>query len=69
MTKYEMALEYDTKGPQENRTPNHPIPVESGSHPVTGHELNGQNYLQWSQSVMIYICGKSLDGHLTEINL
>lgn len=60
-----MASEYDKKGPHEDRTPNHPISVESGSHPVNGHKLNGQNYLQWSQSVMMYICGKGLDDYRT----
>ena len=33
--------------------------------PITGHELNGNNYLQWSQSVHMYIGGKDKDGYLT----
>ena len=33
--------------------------------PITGHKLNGQNYLAWSQSVMMYICGKGKDDYLT----
>lgn len=32
---------------------------------ITGHKLNGNNYLQWSQSVMMYICGKGKDEYLT----
>lgn len=33
--------------------------------PIIGHKLNGHNYLQWSQSMMMFICGKSKDDHLT----
>ena len=33
--------------------------------PIIGHKLNGHNYLQWSQSVMMFICGKIKDDHLT----
>jgi len=25
---------------------------------ITSHKLNGQNYLQWSQFVMMFICGR-----------
>ncbi|XP_073284992.1 uncharacterized protein [Primulina huaijiensis] len=32
---------------------------------VTGHKLNGHNFLQWSQSVMMFICGKGKDEYLT----
>nr|GMD36059.1 Retrovirus-related Pol polyprotein from transposon RE1 [Ipomoea batatas] len=32
---------------------------------ITGHKLNGQNYLQWSQSVLLFICGKGKDDYLT----
>ncbi|RVX08140.1 Retrovirus-related Pol polyprotein from transposon TNT 1-94 [Vitis vinifera] len=28
---------------------------------ITGHKLNGHNYLQWSQSVLLFICGKGKD--------
>ncbi|KAL5840222.1 hypothetical protein ACOSQ4_012830 [Xanthoceras sorbifolium] len=35
-------------------------------HPlITGHKLNGHNYLQWSQSIMMFVCGKGKDDHLT----
>ena len=33
--------------------------------PITGHKLNGNNYLQWSQSVMMYVCGRGKDEYLT----
>jgi len=33
--------------------------------PVTNHKLNGLNYLQWSQSVMMFISGKGRDDYLT----
>ena len=32
--------------------------------PITSHKLNGHNYLQWSQSVMMFICGKGKDEYL-----
>ena len=35
--------------------------------PITGHKLNGQNYLQWSQSVMMFICRKGRDDYLTGV--
>ncbi|RVW57281.1 hypothetical protein CK203_111284 [Vitis vinifera] len=33
---------------------------------ITGHKLNGHNYLQWSQSVLLFICGKGKDEYLLE---
>lgn len=38
---------------------------ESGSILITSHKLNGQNYLQWSQSVLMFISGKGKDEYLT----
>ncbi|RVX18883.1 Retrovirus-related Pol polyprotein from transposon RE2 [Vitis vinifera] len=32
---------------------------------LSGHKLNGHNYLQWSQSVLLFICGKGKDEYLT----
>ena len=32
---------------------------------ITSHKLNGHNFLQWSQSVMMFICGKGKDDYLT----
>lgn len=32
---------------------------------ITSHKLNGQNYLQWSQSVLMFISGKGKDEYLT----
>lgn len=34
---------------------------------VTGHKLNGQDYLQWSQSVMMFICRKEKDDYFTKV--
>ena len=31
------------------------------------HKLNGKNYLQWSQSVMMYICGRDKDDYITGV--
>lgn len=38
---------------------------ESGSLLITSHKLNGQNYLQWSQSILMFISGKGKDDYLT----
>ena len=35
--------------------------------PITGHKLTDQNYLQWSQSVRLFICGKGKDDYLTGV--
>ena len=32
---------------------------------ITGHKLNGHNYLQWSHSAMMFICGQGKDDYLT----
>lgn len=32
---------------------------------ITCHKLNGHNYLQWSQSMMMFISGRSRDDYLT----
>uniref|UniRef100_A0A6N2NBE4 Retrotransposon Copia-like N-terminal domain-containing protein n=1 Tax=Salix viminalis TaxID=40686 RepID=A0A6N2NBE4_SALVM len=48
------------------------IPSSSSSHqmetshlPITAHKLNGQNYLQWSQSILMFIRGKEKDEYIT----
>lgn len=33
--------------------------------PNTSHKLNGQNYIQWSQSVMMLLCGRSKEDYVT----
>ena len=37
---------------------------DSNTSLITGHKLNGHNYLQWSQSVMMFICGRGKDDYL-----
>ena len=32
---------------------------------ITSHKLNGQNFLQWSQSVRMFICGTGKEDYLT----
>ena len=32
---------------------------------ITSHKLNGNNYLQWSQSVILFIRGKGKEDYLT----
>ncbi|KAK3015974.1 hypothetical protein RJ639_007262 [Escallonia herrerae] len=38
---------------------------ESSILPIIGHKLNGLNYLQWSQSVFMFISGKGKEDYLT----
>ncbi|KAG8391052.1 hypothetical protein BUALT_Bualt01G0147800 [Buddleja alternifolia] len=33
--------------------------------PITGHKLNGQNFIQWAQSVRIFISGKGKEDYLS----
>ena len=39
--------------------------TENSSLLITCHKLNGYNYLQWSSSVMMFICEKGRDDYLT----
>ncbi|KAL6333039.1 hypothetical protein AAG906_020059 [Vitis piasezkii] len=32
--------------------------------PIIGHKLNGNNYLQWSQFILMFIGDKDKDGYL-----
>ncbi|RVX02119.1 hypothetical protein CK203_025357 [Vitis vinifera] len=41
--------------------------ADSNLMPITGHKLNGNNYLQWSHSVMMFICRKGKDDHLNGV--
>ncbi|KAF7825205.1 Retrovirus-related Pol polyprotein from transposon TNT 1-94 [Senna tora] len=34
---------------------------------ITGNKLNGQNYLQWRQSVFMFVCGKGKDDYLSGV--
>ncbi|KAK0584996.1 hypothetical protein LWI29_021933 [Acer saccharum] len=42
----------------------HPHPTHMS---ITSHKLNGHNYLPWSQSVMMFICGKGKDDFVTGV--
>ena len=73
MTKYGMTMAQQRQSLSE--VTSHPETSATGSNggyagnplPITGHKLNGQNYLQWSQSVMMFICGKGRDDYLTGV--
>ncbi|RVX20874.1 hypothetical protein CK203_002528 [Vitis vinifera] len=41
--------------------------ADSNLMPIIGHKLNGNNYLQWSHSVMMFICGKGKDDYLNGV--
>ena len=40
---------------------------ESFSKHITSHKLNGHNFLQWSQSVLMFISGRGKDDYLTGV--
>lgn len=76
MTKYGMATEKRSISSSDNSE----ITSSQGTHvsihnsgtdgsllPITGHKLNGHNYLQWSQSVLMFVCGKGKDDYLTGV--
>ncbi|RVX14379.1 Retrovirus-related Pol polyprotein from transposon RE2 [Vitis vinifera] len=39
--------------------------METSHLPITTHKLNGQNYLQWSQSILMFVRGKEKDDYIT----
>ncbi|RVX02081.1 Copia protein [Vitis vinifera] len=69
MTKYGMASSQVSSimSPESRGRSEIPNLGGSDSSPIliTGHKLNGHNYLQWSQSVLLFICGKGNDEYLT----
>lgn len=63
-----------TSGNSSTSTPSPKIPTssqlapattETNFVPITTHKLNGQNYLQWSRSMMMFISGRGKDEYLT----
>lgn len=39
--------------------------LDSSSIQITSNKFNGSNYLQWSQSVMLFVCGRAKDEFLS----
>ena len=70
MVKYGMASDKESSCSEvtSNQVAAHPTQFGNSEGvilPITGHKLNGQNYLQWSQSLMMFVCGKGKDDQLT----
>ncbi|RVW77397.1 Retrovirus-related Pol polyprotein from transposon TNT 1-94 [Vitis vinifera] len=69
MTKYGMTSSQISSVTTPELGGSYEIPNLGGSDSspilITGHKLNGHNYLQWSQSVLLFICGKGQDEYLT----
>ena len=70
MVKYGMALNKESSGFKVTSSQVAAYPTQSGTSegvvlPITSHKLNGQNYFQWSQSVMMFVCGKGKDDYIT----
>lgn len=42
-----------------------PSPIEGPTLPITGHKLNGQNFLQWARSVRLFLQGKGKEEYIT----
>ena len=70
MTKYGMTTSQQSQS--LSKVISHPATSAAGDNggsdglllPIVGHKLNGQNYLQWSQSVMMFICGKGREEYI-----
>ena len=72
MTKYIMATKKDFSTSEVTSTQEALIPSNhKGSDGVafllTRHKLNGQNYLQWSHAVMMFVCGRGKNDYLTNV--
>ena len=67
MTKYGMAYQTTSSEVTSKFEPTLAVSTIPDSSPylVTNHKLNGQNFLQCSQSVFMFVCGRGKDGHLT----
>ena len=70
MTKYGMASGMQTSSEVTsassgavNTSPE--MAVEISVHLITNHKFNGQNFVQWSHSVMLFISGKDKEEYLT----
>ena len=72
MTKYGMATKTPSSSSEVNLNSESSITGNNGGSdgsnlpnlPITDHKLNGHNYLPWSQSVMMFVCGKGKDDYL-----
>jgi len=49
----------------EHRNQRLKYPVYTNPLPITGHELNGQNYIPWERSVCIFPQGKGKEDYIT----
>ena len=64
-TKRQISTFEVTSNPEMMPTMNNHGGAVNPSLLITGHKLNGHNFLQWSQLVMMYVCGKGKDEYLT----
>lgn len=54
--------EVNSKGDSSTQTPN--STQDNSSILIINHKLNGHNFLPWSKSVFMFICGKEKDDYL-----
>ncbi|GAV56850.1 UBN2_3 domain-containing protein [Cephalotus follicularis] len=63
-----MTSESESSVAEPTPNPSNPqsvTPLENNLLTITGHKFNGNNYNQWSHSVMIFIYGKGKDDYIT----
>ncbi|EXB76298.1 MLO-like protein 11 [Morus notabilis] len=71
MTKYGMTMSRQSQSLSEVSSSSEAVTTNNNGisdgliQSIIGHKLNGQNYLYWSQSVMMFVCGKGKEDYLS----
>ena len=70
MTQYRMTIKKDSSNSEVTSTQEAPISSNKGGSNgaallITGHKLDGQNHLQWSHAIIMFIYGRGKDNYLT----
>lgn len=65
MVKYGVGMAFGKEDVEQPQTGGNHGGTNLASPLITSHKLNGHNYLQWPQSMMMYICGRGKDGYIT----
>ena len=69
MTKYDIIIDSQSNtlkviSIQETTFPNHNGGSKGSILPITRHRLIENNFPQWAQSIMMYLCDKGKDDYL-----
>lgn len=65
MTKYGMATPPTSSSSNTAAASPAAAPTETLSLPITNHKLHGENFLQWSQSVLMFIRGRGKEDYIS----